>query len=496
MLWIVFNISLSLSLVFSFDFFHQRNIRRKDSFDKCISNRYVQINWNNRFCRIRKSYHFSDLSSFDIDVSLKSYTTKPDKNTLPLNLLLTLNDSKDVYIRSFIYNKQWDVAKSVLSSLNYSEFSIQTINKDTGNVFNRTLLFVILETCRRSNNIDRILPLIECIPTSVIKNHYENQSLNQSLSLLRNSLSDDLIPFLSELSSKKSISLAQPILTYLVKQFGYSIFNIKALSIIIRGYGVMKNENMIDNVLAAMTENMNANIQPDVVFLNTAIDAYINCGNVEKALDLFDYATYRQDNDELLGNKRMRYIRSWGCFLPNYIYPNVLTFNTIIKGYRNSRKSSFLIYQNLLNKMKNANINIDSITINTIIDSVVSSGDLLKAEYLLNLVSAGSENRFESADQISVDIFMNTSLICAPGVEAYTSVMKGFSQERNVDGVFRIMEMMKTRSIRFNSYTITTVINACIVSGKIGKARDLLIGRNNDFFKNITAEESTFIYGK
>ena len=54
-------------------------------------------------------------------------------------------------------------------------------------------------------------------------------------------------------------------------------------------------------------------VQPDGIFLNTVIDAYINCGNLEKALDLFDYATVCEDG-QYLGNKRMRYIRAWGCF--------------------------------------------------------------------------------------------------------------------------------------------------------------------------------------
>ena len=62
----------------------------------------------------------------------------------------------------------------------------------------------------------------------------------------------------------------------------------------------------------------------------------------------------------------------------------------------------------------------------------------------------------------------------SPSVEAYTSVVNGFAMRADVDGAFRILNLMKQQRILPNSYTLTSLMSACLSAKKIMKAKLLL----------------------
>ena len=62
----------------------------------------------------------------------------------------------------------------------------------------------------------------------------------------------------------------------------------------------------------------------------------------------------------------------------------------------------------------------------------------------------------------------------SPSVEAYTSVVNGFAMRADVDGAFRTLNLMKQQRILPNSYTLTSLMSACLSAKKIMKAKLLL----------------------
>lgn len=142
-------------------------------------------------------------------------------------------------IRGAIMRKEWEEAKVLISSLNTTVFGS-----------GRTVVYIIVETCRRNRAKLSILPLLNSIPSHLVDQCSDG----------------DITPFLID-CAKTGMNEAQPVIEY------YNTNNIplsaKSYSIILNGYGRQKNERMVDLVLHSFsnmspTSHMN-HINPDVV---------------------------------------------------------------------------------------------------------------------------------------------------------------------------------------------------------------------------------------
>ena len=71
-------------------------------------------------------------------------------------------------------------------------------------------------------------------------------------------------------------------------------------------------------------------------------------------------------------------------FIDSNVQPNVRTYNTILKAFRDDKENSFKKGNELITKMLSRNIQPDSVTINTLVDIGVCTGNLIAAEQVSN----------------------------------------------------------------------------------------------------------------
>ena len=198
-------------------------------------------------------------SSFRRDASLITTYTQSDSSGkshfyAPIDLMTMRVSNQEVSfkvtkkstessLRNSILSKDWVTANDLLKP-------IITTKLPSG----RDIVYVIVETCRRSNAISNITPLLSSLPLNSFDYTTE----------------DDIMPMIAESSKLQTIAKSYRIMKLL--QSKSVRFSAKTYSIFLKGFGKQKNEEMLDNLLI---ECSTLNIKADVVLLNTAIDAYI-----------------------------------------------------------------------------------------------------------------------------------------------------------------------------------------------------------------------------
>jgi len=148
---------------------------------------------------VRSSYS-SSLASFH----LKSRQIDYNANMIPL---YHGSDTRKIekLLRSCIVSNKMIEACSILNNLNSSIL-------DTG----RNVIYVICETCRRSNQVHLITSLLQAIPQQVFA-----------------CTEDDVIPLLCEYVEKSNMKPVQPVISYLNAR--NMVFSAKAFSIMLKG---------------------------------------------------------------------------------------------------------------------------------------------------------------------------------------------------------------------------------------------------------------------
>lgn len=155
------------------------------------------------------------------------------------------------------------------------------------------------------------------------------------------------------------------------------------------GFGKQGNEVMIDKVLQWCDHKA---VVADVILLNSAIDAYINCGSITKAQDIFHIivtaaAAHNDDDDDIKDNaisstryqKAMRELHL-GFMINSKIVANVRTYNTLLKSYRGIGDNDFQQSLDIIDHMQMHRIQPNTITLNTLIDVCVTTNRLTEAE--------------------------------------------------------------------------------------------------------------------
>ena len=109
------------------------------------------------------------------------------------------------------------------------------------------------------------------------------------------------------------------------------------------------------------------------------------CGNPQKAIDLFDSVISGEDYQEInndknnYSNKDKQDIIRLSMTFTNYnLKPNIRTFNTVLKAMRGYK--SFDKCMEVIRTMQKNKIQPDSVTVNTLVDCAVITGNLDIAE--------------------------------------------------------------------------------------------------------------------
>ncbi|CAM9493298.1 unnamed protein product [Chrysoparadoxa australica] len=197
--------------------------------------------------------------------------------------------------------------------------------------------------------------------------------------------------------------------------------------ILIKGYGRQKKPWMVDSVLCEMREK---EVSPDVVALNAAIDAYVRCDALPRAAGVLQAMEASKT-----------------------ITPNTRSYNTIIKGQ--GRSGQLVAAFRTLEGMRSNDCEPNEVTVNSLVDACVRCGDLDRAYALLS----GADNRLGQGAQGK------------PSVEAFTSVLSGFSDAGDKEGALAVLKQMHRAKVEANIVTYTAVMSACINAGKIDDAK-------------------------
>ena len=258
------------------------------------------------------------------------------------------------------------------------------------------------------------------------------------------------------------------------------------------GFGKLENSKMLDELLKSFALKQ---ITPDLIFLHNAMDSYIRYFECKYTFNVYIHSlpfrcrkfTRAVRIFQLVNPNSVHYSNSWipentigndieiDTIIASFkskiqsILPNVRTYNIMIKCLRELKKYSYVRSELLLEDMKINNICPDSITINSIIDLAVVSGRLKEAEILI-------KNQF-----------------AVPTVEAFISLITGYSHKNDVVSAFKVLELMSTYGILPNSYTLTSLITTCVNANDFRTAKQII--SNNTYHSLLSPDEISIVYG-
>ena len=221
-----------------------------------------------------------------------------------------------------------------------------------------------------------------------------------------------------------------------------------AYSILLKGYGRLRD---LDNIQMLLNHAQACRVEPDVIMLNSLINAYVNCNELNKANDVFETmkdpslaTTLVSDHAKLFTDKE--------CPVPN-----LRTYNIILKGLASKGLLDDAI--NLSIEMGNQNI-WDYVTTNTLVQAAVKARDFDYAEKLL-------EERTESpAKRQRRGSHQNS--------EAYTTLIDGYAKDGDIKQGIILLQRMKERSVEPNEFTYTCLIGALAREKKIDQAKEMM----------------------
>eukprot|EP00560_Eucampia_antarctica_P009898 CAMPEP_0197829456 /NCGR_PEP_ID=MMETSP1437-20131217/5929_1 /TAXON_ID=49252 ORGANISM="Eucampia antarctica, Strain CCMP1452" /NCGR_SAMPLE_ID=MMETSP1437 /ASSEMBLY_ACC=CAM_ASM_001096 /LENGTH=762 /DNA_ID=CAMNT_0043431155 /DNA_START=647 /DNA_END=2935 /DNA_ORIENTATION=- len=220
-------------------------------------------------------------------------------------------------------------------------------------------------------------------------------------------------------------------------------------SILIKAYGRLGDASNVQRVWRRTT----LAIEPDVIMCNSAIDAFVNCGKLNLAEDIFSAMMKPDLNSmERPSNK-----------LPS---PNTRTFNTMLKGY--AKAASWEKASKLYKTIEEKGLNWDHITTNTLVSAAVSSGSFDTAEsilanhtYTIDAQVDGVQKHYHSRKK-------------HPNVEAYTELLDGYAKAGMLNKALNTLKLMRERDVQPNVYTYSSLIGALARSDKILQAKKML----------------------
>ena len=213
-----------------------------------------------------------------------------------------------------------------------------------------------------------------------------------------------------------------------------------AYSILIKGYGKLRDADNIDNLLDHANK---FGMEPDVIMLNSLIDAYVNCGDLDKAMDLFHCMKLTQS----MGGKEKipsDYSRHTSLFAGSSdLRPNRRTYNTILKGL--SRAGAVEDALKLSGEMEELSM-WDAVTTNTLVQAAVKQRDFVLAERLLDDYTESPGERKHGG--------------CHPNVEAYTTLLDGFAKSGRLTKALETLKLMGDRGVEPNEVTYSCMVGA------------------------------------
>ena len=234
---------------------------------------------------------------------------------------------------------------------------------------------------------------------------------------------------LNALCTVGEMDLAHRVVGLHERSEGASPLTAVTYSILLKGYGRLQDQNGVRTLLSHAHKNR---VEPDIVMVNSALDALINCGAMETARATFQYVS---DPNGMIE-------RAPGFLLHTNqrLQPNSRTFNTFLKGLG---KTGSIEEATLISQDMEARGLWDDVTTNTLVGVAVAGKNLTLAEAILSK---------HTAAPVGLDRKPH------PNVEAYTELLSGYAKARDMESAQNVLRTMKNRGVPPNEITLTTLV--------------------------------------
>ncbi|KAL3765145.1 hypothetical protein ACHAWO_004323, partial [Cyclotella atomus] len=235
-----------------------------------------------------------------------------------------------------------------------------------------------------------------------------------------------------------------------------------AYSILLKAYGRLGD---VKNVQMSLDMARRNGVKADLVMVNTVLDAYVNCGLVDKAEELF-YSLTDVENGRGKGGGGGKDGSTTGGDTTDWpmLQPNVRTCNTMLKGFANEGKVKKALKLSRVMEEKGL---WDDVSTNTLVKAAVAAQEFHVAETILanHTVSTFSSSNNHGHKQSSRD---------HPNIEAYTELIDGYAKDNQLEKALEIMSLMKQRNVPPNEYTYTCIVGALTRNNKVRQAKKMM----------------------
>jgi pentatricopeptide repeat protein len=213
-----------------------------------------------------------------------------------------------------------------------------------------------------------------------------------------------------------------------MRTVGHQPLTAYSYSVLLKGYGRAKRLDAVRRTLLAMRT---ADVEFDQVSLNSAVDAYVRCGDLQAARAITD----APENATLLDTR---------------------TFNTLLKGF--ARNGDITAAFEILDEIRAHGCTPNDVTQNTLVDACVRVGDLKAALKLAETVSTGPMEGRSSphrGNQLTI---------------ALSRILAGLADSGNIEEASNLLREMHRRGAPPNHITYCVLINACMRQGLVQRA--------------------------
>jgi len=219
-------------------------------------------------------------------------------------------------------------------------------------------------------------------------------------------------------------------------------------SILLRAYAKKGNHQQIESLVKRAYSR---NVTPDVIFLNSLIDGYIECEQWSKVKIVFQQM---KDSPDVT------------------LKPNTVTYNIVLKSLALQGLTDEAL--TLSEEMESLG-KFDHVSVNTLVKAMITAREFNRAEEILknawlspSLYTAGIDNSIQTS---RVRQHYSSA---HPHVEAYTELLDGYAKADMLDKAFETLENMKERNVTPNEVTHTCVAQAMGMDYQFKSAREML----------------------
>ena len=251
-------------------------------------------------------------------------------------------------------------------------------------------------------------------------------------------------------------------------------------SILLKGYGKLGDWYNIDMLIR---HGAASGVKPDTILFNSLMDAYISCGQIEKAQAVFNVmkkpSRRRNEKEEMIQEDAVNYELSVDDSVSDFPFSSedcpvadLRSYNILLKGL--ARQGSWKEAQDVATEMDENNM-WDHVTTNTLVLAACNAKKYKRAEELL---AEKTTNLDVGATMMKLNDGKNRSRSKKgrqhPNADAYTSLMNSYGNEGQVEKALTLLRSMKDRGVEANEFHYSCLVGSLARKRQVDKASKMI----------------------